>query len=235
MNLSPASHPDPVDLLAYADGDASLEVEAHVERCPACASQVDELAGTQAALRRTLYRFDCPDPLALGEYALSLLGAERQQQTAAHVVECEACTAELQWLREYLASDPPLPDTVLGRVRRVVATLLTPAPLPSSGLAVLRGAATSTTRLYEAGGLTISISSGDEPGHIVGLLVADATRAADLEGCTLRLMAEAGDVVSLCAVDDLGNFELEGVPSGTYTLEVDLPQSVVAIEGLQVY
>jgi hypothetical protein len=235
MNLSPASHPDTVDLLAYSDGDASLDVEAHVEHCPVCAGQVDELEGTQAALRRALYRFDCPAPLALGEYALALLGPERRQQVAAHVVECDACTAELQSLREYLASDPPVSESLLGRVRRVVATLLTPAPALNLGPAVLRGAATSATRLYEADGLTISISGGDEPGHVIGLLIADTIDPAELDGCAVRLLTSTGDVVAVGAVDDLGNFELEGVPPASYTLEVDLPESVVAVEGLQVY
>ena len=67
MQFAAAGHPNAEELLAFTDGEASPQVEGHVEGCTACATEVEAFASIQAALRETLYRFDCPAPHALGE------------------------------------------------------------------------------------------------------------------------------------------------------------------------
>ena len=69
------------------------------------ASGSDEagLAQFQEELRRSLYRFDCPDAHTLGEYELDVLDADQRLRIATHVVDCEECRAELHTLREFLA------------------------------------------------------------------------------------------------------------------------------------
>lgn len=234
MHQTPAHHPDPADLLACADGDTTPEVAAHVQACATCASEVAALGASQAALSRSLYRFDCPEPLRLGEYALDLLEPEPRRLVAAHALECELCTAELRDLREYLATDPARPEPLLGRVRRLVATLLAPAGGPELGLAGLRGTAETSARVYHADGLTISLSSGDEPGHLLGLLAVDDLDVGELAGRQVRLLPALGGTVYAEALDDLGNFEFDAIAPGVYSLEVELPSAVVVVEGLQV-
>jgi hypothetical protein len=49
----------------------------------------------------------------------------------------------------------------------------------------------------------------------------------------VRLIASDGAALAT-TLDDLGNFEFEGVPAGTYVLELDLTGRVVAVEALRV-
>jgi hypothetical protein len=235
MHPSSTSHPTPDDVLAYVDGDATPAVVAHIDGCDVCAQQADELRSTQVGLTRLLYRFDCPDPLTLGEYALDLLGPEQRQQTAAHTLECEACATELQQVRAYLAAEAPFRDDVGGRIRRLVATLLTPSagarPLAT---AALRGAADSAARVYQADDLTISLSSGDGPGHLIGVVIATSPDQAPPDGGQARLVSSAGLPVASSPIDDLGNFEFERLVPGAYLLELQLPEALVVVEGLQV-
>jgi len=89
--------------MAYGDGEAPANVVAHVEGCSTCTAQVRSYAHIQVELRRTLFRFDCPDAHTLGEYVLDLLEPEQRQSVAAHAVDCDACSVELQTFRGFLA------------------------------------------------------------------------------------------------------------------------------------
>ena len=120
MHTSTGEHPDVADLVAYADGEAEASIAAHVRECGFCAAEADVVATTQTRLRTSLYRFDCPDALTLGEYSMELLDPANRQQVAAHLVDCDECRTEQRVLRDYLATDPPVPETLVGRVRRLV-------------------------------------------------------------------------------------------------------------------
>jgi hypothetical protein len=183
------------------------------------------------ALRRSLYRFDCPDAHTLGEYQLDLLAPEQRTSVAAHAVECEACTAELQTLRAFLAIPTTVPDSIVERARRVVAALLNPAP----GLAFggLRGAADPDTRVYVADDVTVSLASTDEPHTLLGLVVDLSVAEGMLAGRPVQLIASDGAALAT-TLDHLGNFEFDGVPAGTYVLELDLTGRLVAVEALRV-
>ena len=114
--------------MAYGDGEAPASVVAHVEACPTCADQARSYAQIQVGLRRSLFRFDCPDAHTLGEYQLDLLEPEHGQSVAAHAVDCDACSVELQTLRTYLAMPTSIAESPLEQARRLVATLFQPAP-----------------------------------------------------------------------------------------------------------
>ena len=182
-------------------------------------------------LRRSLYRFDCPEPLRLGEYELNLLEPEERTRIAAHAVGCEECRAELRTLREFLASPTSMPEPVLTRARRLIATLLTPSP----GLAYggLRGDADTSTRTYAGEDVSVSLGPGQTPGSLLGLVVAPSEPPGWLDGREVRLTARDGWLLST-RVDDLGNFRLETVSPGLYTLELDLPDAVLVVEELRV-
>jgi hypothetical protein len=173
----------------------------------------------ETSLSRLLYRFDCPDSHTLGEYALDVLGTEERVSVASHAAGCDECMAELNTLRTFLATDPPLPETTLDRVRRVIATLLTPSP--GLALGALRGPADTATRQYEAEDVTISVGRGLERGSLIGLVTGAVGQTARIESQTSE-------------IDTLGNFEFEGLQPGTYTLELDLKDRVVVVENLQI-
>ncbi|MBV8714355.1 MAG: hypothetical protein JO020_17745 [Chloroflexi bacterium] len=182
-------------------------------------------------LRRSLYRFDCPDAQMLGDYQLELLEPEERTRIAAHAVDCDECRDELQTLRAFLAMPTLVADPPFAAVRRFVATLFTPTP----GLAFggLRGAADSSTRVFEAHDVTVSVGRAQTTGSLLGLVVAAGQTPDSLEGHEVRLSPRDG-LPLRTQLDDLGNFEFNDVPAGDYALEIDLPDGVLVIEELRV-
>jgi hypothetical protein len=194
-------------------------------------SDPDEFATFEDWLGRSLYRFDCPDAHTLGEYQLELLEPEHRTRVAAHANECDDCRSELLTLRGYLSMPTDMPETLLETVRRVVATLFTPAPgLAYSGL---RGTAEAAVSVFEVDDVSITIGPGQASGALLGLVVVGDAPADKLAGCEVRLVPDAGPATR-GTLDDLGNFEIEGLSPGVYVLEVYLPGSLVIIEELRV-
>ena len=182
-------------------------------------------------LRRALYRFDCPDAHTLGEYQLDLLDPQERTRIAAHAADCDECRIELQTLRSFLATPISVPESVADRARRVVASLFT----PRAGLAYggLRGSAETSTRVYEAGDITVTIGPGQTSGWLIGLVVPGAQAPEAMEGRDVRLLPRQGQPLTV-KLDDLGNFEFASVPAGDYVLEIDLPDGIIVIEELRV-
>jgi hypothetical protein len=139
--------------------------------------------------------------------------------------------AELQTLRSYLAEPLPSPDSLLNQVRRRVASLFTPGP----GLAYggLRGTASATPRIFSVDDITITVGAGPAAGALVGLLIVEDRAPERLAGVTARLVPADGWPRAV-SIDSLGNFEFSDVRPGTYTLEIDLPDSLVVVEALRV-
>jgi hypothetical protein len=182
-------------------------------------------------LRSALYRFDCPTPLAIGEYELKVSPAAHQVQVAQHVLSCDDCTAELRMLRTYLTTEAMLeaPRSVVGRLTRVVARLISPPP--GLNLAGVRGR-DSQVQIVEAGDLLLTIGPGTRasPGltSILGLFVG----GAPLEG-RVELVAPGG-ARRETTLDELGGFEFSELPVGTYVLQIELQDRLVVLDGFQV-
>jgi len=226
MHLEATGHPGPEAIVAFIDGTTSPEVASHVQGCATCSSDAETLQTAQARLRQALYRFDCPEPHRLGEYELGFVSQEERVQIATHALECSLCTEELQTLRGFLSVEPTIREGVGSQLRRVVAILL--APGQSYSRAGVRGADTQL-RQYAVDDARLSIGPGPERGSLVGLLV----RGAGALAAQARLIPEHG-AAHVAEVDDLGNFEFEGVSGGTYVLEIQLPDEIIVVERLSV-
>jgi hypothetical protein len=194
-------------------------------------SDPDEIAAFGDWLQRSLYRFDCPDAHTLGEYQLELLEPEHRTRVAAHANECDGCRIELQTLRSYLSTPSDVPEPTFEKVRRVVARLFSPAP--GLAYAALRGTTESDARVYLVDDVTITVGPGKSSGTLLGLVMVGDAPADTLAGHEVRLVPSAGSPTR-GRLDDLGNFEIEGLSPGAYVLEVDLPGSLVIVEELQV-
>ena len=227
MPPSAAGHPAPEAIIAFIDGDAAPEVESHIQGCVTCAADADELSSAQSNLVSRLYRFDCPSPHRLGEYELGLVEPLERTQIASHALTCDFCMDELRTLRGFIAADPVIPESLLEKARRVLATIV--APAPGLSLAGVRGADTQL-RLYQAEGAQVSISSGAELGSLIGLLVLENAESTVGEA---RLVSADGDSY-VATIDEFGNFEFEDLPSGNYVLEIGLADEVIVIQQLQV-
>jgi hypothetical protein len=227
MHSTTTGHPTPEELIAFVDGDTTPTVADHVLGCGICTYEVDRMSTTQVSLRQALYRFDCPEPHALGEYELDLVAPDERVRIARHTTECEACTAELHMLRDFLATDVAVPEPFLSHVRRVVATLL--MPRPELGLAGVRGAATAL-RQYHVEGATISLGAGPERGTLIGLVALDD--AERTHGEVRLLPIQAAPLVT--PLDEFGNFEYYDLASGAYGLEIQLADEIIVIQHVQI-
>jgi hypothetical protein len=111
-------HPSAEELMAYGDATASAEVVAfgsatagadvvvHVQSCSTCGEDVARYLQTQGELRAALFRFDCPDAHALGDYYLDLVEPAARARIAVHVGACDHCLADLQTVRAFLSAPP---------------------------------------------------------------------------------------------------------------------------------
>jgi hypothetical protein len=185
-------------------------------------------AQAQNKLCRSLFRFDCPDALSLGEYLLEMPARTR---VADHAADCEECRLELHTLRLWLHEPIPLARSLAERARRVVASIFAPAPGPAYGR--LRGDVESTTRLFEAPDVSITVAPGQAAGTLIGLVVLAAGSPEAVTDADVRLVGLGGSSVR-SIMDDLGQFEFANVAAGSYALEIDLADRVVVVEELRV-
>lgn len=227
----------PEDLIAYGDGEASGPISAAIQSDPALRAAADAYAQTQRRLRQRLYRFDCPSPQLLGEYALDLLAGAARTRIAAHVVECPRCTAELRMLRDFMAAEEDVPPVgAMERIRRMVATLLPPPPRLSPH-ASLRGVDDATARTYQAGDVTVTLDMGAPMRRgrtsLVGLIWRDGGDPETIAGSAVVLTLDTGESQTT-EIDDVGNFTFDEISPGTYRLEVTLGDDTITIEGLPI-
>ena len=236
--MTQCSRPEPVpveDLVAYAYGEATPEIVAHVATCPACREAAGEYTQLQRELGARLYRFDCPTPQTLGEYTLYFLSAEEQTRVAAHVGDCPLCAAELRTLRDFLASElAATVPSLMTRLKRTIATLVTP---PAAAYAGVRGAGEAAAQIYRAGDIVITIDPGAGARRarlpVTGLIWREGAAMEELAGSQVRLIAADG-TAQTAQLGALGDFDWEAVAPGTYRLEAALADQLVVVEELRV-
>jgi hypothetical protein len=117
----------------------------------------------------------------------------------------------------------------VSHARRLVATPFTPSPgLAQRGLGE---EAPSSTRVFRAEDVTITVGQGTSRGRLFGLVVLAGSPPESLAGRRVRLLPREG-VSVVSSLDDLGNFEVTDLPPGQYALEIDLPDGVVVVQEL---
>ena len=230
--------PTPEEILAHIDGEAPPRVREHLRGCAECDVAAQDYARARCGLRARLHRFDCPPSQRLGDYEFGLLPPEERTVVAAHVVDCPRCADELRQLRDFLAAEPAAPPVgAVERARRLIATLVTAAPLQGLALAGLRGPGDETTRTYRADDITISVSLGPAApgggGGLGGLVWREGADPEAIAGGTVTLTAADG-TADTAEIDDLGGFTFDAVAPGAYRLEIALGEQLITIEGLHV-
>lgn len=127
-------------------------------------------------------------------------------------------------------------DRASASVRRIIATLLPPAPR----LAYQRHSASSTLwpRRYEAEDFSISLQVERVTGRadslqLIGFVTRKDTSLEALQG-TPVLLSSQSETVSAQSVDELGNFVFASLVPATYTLELQSPDGIIVIEQVTV-
>ena len=198
----------------------------------------EDLLRFEAQLRQVLYRFDCPSPHALGEYALDLVPMEQRVAIASHVRECSGCTDELASMRAFLAADIQPAVGPVDRLLRVVATLLGPGSAQVAFASARRSIGGQSPLTYRAEELITSLSPGRDGRSLLGLVSWEGaeTDEPELEGHTARLVGASGTLVAETTLDAIGNFTLHVLESHVdqeYIVELHLADRVVVLKGVR--
>jgi hypothetical protein len=95
------------ELLASLDnGTMSPQVQKHLAHCQRCTALIRQYGQMERQLFQTLYRWNCPPGLTLGEYEQGLLSPEQARSIADHIQSCERCTEEMAMLTTFMATEP---------------------------------------------------------------------------------------------------------------------------------
>lgn len=186
------------------------------------------MSDIESKLRTSLYRAFCPDSSQLGEYYLELLPANRRREIRLHLKECPHCTRELAELGSYLEAVRRDLEPGPGEQLRRLAARLTGGALGGWAPAAVRGEAGQTLN-FTAEGYQVILDIQPDAAHpdrktILGLLMGEAPA-----GFEARLYA-AETLVAQTPVDELGNFALNRVQPGGYTLTLSNAQVEIQVE-----
>jgi hypothetical protein len=226
--------PSDIDLIAAADGEARAEVVAHLRDCPYCAQRAREFEELQQLLRQRLYRILCPSSEDLLAYRQGWLNDHRTKTIRAHLRDCPHCTGELRSLEE-ASSGPPWPPPI-SLLRRVVAVALAPQLQTAAMYGGMRSAGPTAQYAYRAENLELTLDvqrAAGRPGRVVlvGTLFDEDSVIEELQRATASLL-EGELVVNSAALDELGNFVLDDIAPGDYSLSLRLPDLEVVVEAL---
>jgi anti-sigma factor RsiW len=123
---------DLTQLLAYVDGDledaARVQVEQHVKGCPFCADELESLRRMNELLFEHPEAFH-PDVEEL--YRFVSHGADPSGRIAAHLESCDACSHDLELLREMI-SQPAAGEQQLSRMPQTLLERLGQSAVPQT-------------------------------------------------------------------------------------------------------
>lgn len=225
---------DDLALISVIDGDADANIIAHIRSCSHCGSRMRELIALHCVLSKRLYRALCPSSDELVIYQQGWIEYRRSSTISEHVKVCPHCAADLRLLSE--ASDIPMMTRSVSfqRLRRVFAHCMQPAGMLSSAR-LLRGDAPIGQYAYRAENFQIMFDVERVSGHpqrmmLLGLLLLDDGRLGSSRVSASLLCDDV--VVNSTMLDALGNFVLDDVVSGTYSLSLRLPYCEILIEAI---
>ncbi len=179
------------------------------------------MAHIDDSLKAALYRITCPDSATLGNFHLGLLPEAAATQISDHLAICPHCVREIEQLEVFLAETAvSLQPSTVERIKVWIAKRI-----PSGGQTrnmlgtpafAMRGGDTGPL-MYEAGDAQLSLEVQDDPEHpgrksILGLVLGIETEAVQAR------LIQNETVITVVALDELGNFTFAGLEPGKYEL-----------------
>jgi hypothetical protein len=229
------------DLAACADGRAEAAVARHVQRCPACARRVEEMAALQATLTAGLYRHACPSAEQLIAYHHDELGGGAALVVAQHLRQCPHCPRELAGLARRERSGRP--GWLQAAVQVVEAALVTPQRTGSSpGQAGMQAATVRGARprpqVYRAGEVELILSLHASPAQLPrqdlsGLVHVGGQVPETVAGAQVELYRDEG-LIAITEVSRRGQFRFDAVEPAGYEISLVWGDREVRLKGVRV-
>lgn len=226
------------DLMDYVDGLAPIEVQNHVARCQACQTAVSHLREELALLYAAAYEYDCPTSDDLLLYQAGLLAAADHQRIETHLQDCKACQLHVQQLLDVPDESPTprwLTDSIWERLRetgkQLWESVKLPAPMVPQPALVFRGGE-RIRETYEAGDYQIGIVkimpiANENRWQLEGQIVNKVNPTEVLHG---RIQLHTSDELIVSdIIDEFGYFALKELPSGNYTILLELEEGFIPI------
>lgn len=221
--------------MAYVDGVAGEAVVQHVRRCPACARQVQALAGLEAALASNLYRRTCPESDQLIAYHQGELEGNEKLVIAQHLRQCPHCARELAGL----AHEERV--SLRQRLRAAIEVLEATLMMPPTQVAVVREAPEVTRaeqQVYRAGEIEIALSQQAvwaQPGRwdLSGQVRVGGRVPETIGGARVELYRGAG-LIAIAAVDPRGHFAFAGAESADYDFSLLWEGRDIQMKGVRI-
>ncbi|HEX2909304.1 MAG TPA: hypothetical protein VH186_00755 [Chloroflexia bacterium] len=270
-NNQPSQCVDPqvvyeTDYLAFLHKDGRSAFVQHLAICEYCRDEVEAYRKWDTVMRKNFEyiippsRTLCTDSQQLGDYFMAIqnghhLGAALRR-IEAHLSVCQECRNEAENLRTWLEEptnlsreEPgsPYAPGGLNRLRRVVASLLSPArienPLAATASVSLRdddamSAPSPVAQIYSLDDLQIAIIAQAGGLHssdfkVRGLLQSLSLDFESLAGSPVRLYQEER-ILASSELDDTGSFSFRAVPPvETFDLEIVLNDRLVVLPGIK--
>lgn len=226
-----------IALIAAVDGEADADTVAHLRICQYCANRAHEFADLQGLLRKRLYRMFCPTSEELAAFHQGMLEHSQYTTISKHIADCPHCSRELRLLTEALGVPPPPRSPPAPMPRRIVARLIGPQPLvPIAAYGALRGSPGGAQYAYQAENMQLMLDierAANRPGRLLllGLLLLDDSLPQGLRNATVNLL-RGETIVGNSRLDDLGNFTIDNLAPGQYSLSLRLHDREIVVESL---
>ena len=223
------------DLMAYVDGTASDEVIRHVQRCPACAHQAEELAIHQTFLTLQLYRFSCPPSDQLIAYYQGELAGNEKLSIAQHLRQCPHCARELATLARKEG------EGLFRQARKALKMLEATRIVPSLRVAAVReGPARDRPAplLYRAGELEViltqQLSHTDPRRRDLSGLIHIAGRVPETIGEARAELWWGDGLIGVAQVSSHGHFAFTAIEPGNYVLRLIWEEKEIRLEEVKI-
>ncbi|HYG60342.1 MAG TPA: zf-HC2 domain-containing protein [Symbiobacteriaceae bacterium] len=175
----------------------------------------------------------CPEPMALGEWAMNLLDPAEADAVARHVEGCPACQEEVSQFEAFAEKHEE--PSLLEEIREIVLEWLAPPQGEAvPALAGFRGSDVARTQTFTAGHLWLAVTVQEGgPGRRNLLALVTREDGYPLEHGTAWLSRE-NRLFSGGRVDPYGNLVISDLESGTYDLGIQCDGTRIWVRGVSV-
>jgi hypothetical protein len=222
------------ELDMLADGAGTPEMQRTLASSVADQQQLQRLQRDEQALRRALFRADCPSALTLGEWHFGMVAEAVAQRIQSHLAGCTHCTAELKQMQAAMDAPVQVEGERTPLLRRIILKLenmMDDIAGPTGATApALRGDLWSG--LYASGDYMISLTKRRGKGGFVLQGSVDMPEPTSVGQAQLTLK-QNDSVIVTSPLSTVATFSFDHLQPGRYELIVTTASSELVVPELQ--